>query len=144
MLIILSKFSEVSSSIVEVPDTVPAKKHLFHFPSNIHRQWSEYGNLQNSFKLQHLRRYSVKLAYKNGYGYIIMNYKIRLKDGTTQIIDIIATTFKRMKVWKLSFSDGKDIMLYKVGSQWLQRKEDFLEQHYLILIGAYIDALQKK
>jgi len=33
-----------------------------------------------------------------------------LKDGTTQIIQIIATTFKKLKVWKLTFSGGKDII----------------------------------
>jgi hypothetical protein len=73
---------------------------------------------------------------------VTMNYTITFKDGTIEIIDIIATTFKKMKVWKISFSDGKDIVLCKVGSQWLQRKEDFLEQKYIISIGAYIDALQ--
>jgi hypothetical protein len=81
---------------------------------------------------------------KMGTDLVTMNYTIRLKDGTIQIIDIIATTFKKMKVWKLSFSNGKDIVLCKVGSQWLQRKEDFLEQKYIISIGAYIDALQPK
>jgi hypothetical protein len=68
-----------------------------------------------------------------------MNYKIRLKDGTTQIIQIIATTFKKLKVWKLTFSGGKDIILYKVGSQWMQRTDDYLEPRYVVSIGAYID-----
>jgi hypothetical protein len=68
-----------------------------------------------------------------------MDYKIKLTDGTYQIIQIIATTFKKLKVWKLSFSGGKEIMLYKMGSQWLQRTEDCLEQCYVIAIGAYID-----
>lgn len=71
-----------------------------------------------------------------------MHYKISLKDGTTQIIQIIAITFKKLKVWKLSFSGGKEIMLYKAGSQWLQRSEDYLEQQYVIAIGAYIDRME--
>ncbi|TDO20921.1 hypothetical protein [Pedobacter duraquae] len=71
-----------------------------------------------------------------------MDYKIRLTDGSIQIIKIIATTFKRMKVWKLSFNSGQEIMLYKVGSQWLQRTEDYLEQYYVISIGAYIDRME--
>jgi hypothetical protein len=73
-----------------------------------------------------------------------MNYKIKLKDGTTQIIQIIATTFKKLKVWKLSFSGGKEIMLYKVGNQWLQRTEDYMEQGYVIAIGAYIDRMESQ
>ncbi|RYF30508.1 MAG: hypothetical protein EOO23_04975 [Comamonadaceae bacterium] len=32
-----------------------------------------------------------------------INYKIRLADGTTQIVKIFATTFKKLKVWKLDF-----------------------------------------
>ena len=71
-----------------------------------------------------------------------MDYRIRLIDGTTQIIQIIATTFKKLKVWKLSFSGGKEIMLYKVGTQWMQRTEDYLEQCYVISIGAYIDRME--
>jgi len=70
-----------------------------------------------------------------------MDYKIKLKDGTTQIIQIIATTFKKLKVWKLSFESGNEIMLYKVGSQWLQRTEDTLDQIYVVSIGAYIDRM---
>lgn len=71
-----------------------------------------------------------------------MDYKIRLTDGTTQIVQIIATTFKKLKVWKLYFTNGTEIMLYKCGSQWLQRTEDFLEQYQLTSIGAYIGALE--
>ena len=72
-----------------------------------------------------------------------MQYKIKLTDGTTQIVKIIATTFKKLKVWKLSFTNGKEIMLYKVGTEWLQRTEDFLEQRYVMSIGAYIDSLEQ-
>jgi hypothetical protein len=72
-----------------------------------------------------------------------MDYKIKLKDGTIQIIQIISTTFKKLKVWKLSFSGGKEIMLFKVGSQWLQRTEDCLEQCYVISIGAFIDRMDE-
>jgi hypothetical protein len=70
-----------------------------------------------------------------------MNYKISLADGSTQVIQIVATTFKKLNVWMLHFSGGKEIMLYKVGSQWLQRSEDYLEQVYVIAIGAYIDRM---
>jgi len=71
-----------------------------------------------------------------------MDYKIKLKDGNIQIVQIIATTFKKLKVWKLYFTNGTEIMLYKCGNEWLQRTEDFLEQYNLISIGAYIDSLE--
>jgi hypothetical protein len=71
-----------------------------------------------------------------------MDYKIRLTDGTIQIVEIIATTFKKLKVWKLHFKNGTEIMMYKCGSEWLQRTEDFLEHCNLISIGAYIDSLE--
>lgn len=70
-----------------------------------------------------------------------MDYIIKLTDGTEQIVKIIATTYKRLKVWKLEFS-GKEVMLYKVGSEWLQRTEDYLEQRYVSSIGAFIDSLE--
>jgi len=71
-----------------------------------------------------------------------MNYNFKLKDGTTQIIQIIATTFKKLRVWNLFFPNGKEVMLYKIGSQWLQRTEDYLEQSYVLSIGAFIDGLE--
>lgn len=71
-----------------------------------------------------------------------MDYKIRLTDGTTQIVQIIATTFKKLKVWKLNFTNGKEIMLYKVGNEWMQRTEDYLELCYVVSIGAFIDGLE--
>ncbi|AMP98066.1 hypothetical protein AY601_1139 [Pedobacter cryoconitis] len=70
-----------------------------------------------------------------------MEYKIKLKDGTTKIIQILATTFKKLKVWKVGF-DGKEFLLYKVGTEWMQRTEDYLEECYVISIGAYIDSLE--
>jgi hypothetical protein len=33
-------------------------------------------------------------------------------------------------------------MLYKIGSQWLQRTEDYLDQSYVLSIGAFIDGLE--
>jgi hypothetical protein len=71
-----------------------------------------------------------------------MDYRISLTDGTSQVIQIISVTFKKLKVWKLTFISGKDIMLYKVGTQWLQRSEDYLEQCYVITIGAFIDRME--
>jgi hypothetical protein len=71
-----------------------------------------------------------------------MNYKIKLTDGTEQVIQIIATTYKKLKVWKLNFSGGKEIMLFKVGAEWLQRTEDYLEECYVTTIGAFIDSLE--
>jgi hypothetical protein len=73
-----------------------------------------------------------------------MNYKIKLTDGTEQIVQIVATTYKKLKVWKLNFSGGKEVMLYKVGSEWLQRTEDYLEHRYLNTIGAFIDSLENQ
>jgi hypothetical protein len=71
-----------------------------------------------------------------------MEYKIKFKDGTTKIIQILATTFKKLKVWKVGFDDGKEILLYKVGTEWMQRTEDYLEECYVISIGAHIDSLE--
>jgi predicted DNA-binding antitoxin AbrB/MazE fold protein len=68
-----------------------------------------------------------------------MDYKLKLKDGTEHIVEIIATTFKKLKVWKVQFKDGKEVMLYKVGNEWMQRIDDFLDQITMATLGAHID-----
>lgn len=70
-----------------------------------------------------------------------MNYKIKLHDGTVHAIQIMATTFKKMKVWLVQFKDGKQAMLYKAGNEWMQRTEDFLDGSLVRAIGQYIDSL---
>jgi hypothetical protein len=72
-----------------------------------------------------------------------MNYKIILPDGTTQAIQIISTSFKRLKVWLVRFKDGKQAVLYKAGNEWMQRTEDFLDSSLLLAIGRYIDSFEK-
>lgn len=72
-----------------------------------------------------------------------MDYKIKLPDGTEQIVQIIATTYKKLKVWKLNFSGRKEIVLYKVGTEWLQWTEDYLEQCYVSAIGAFLDGQER-
>lgn len=70
-----------------------------------------------------------------------MGYKRILINGTEQIIEIVATTFKKLKVWSVRFKDGTEVMLYKVGSEWLQRTEDSLDELSLHSIGLCIDGL---
>jgi hypothetical protein len=68
-----------------------------------------------------------------------MKYKIMLADGTAQIVQISRAYFKSWHVWKIKFNDGKRVMLFKLGSEWMQRNEDFLDAHVLGAIGEYID-----
>jgi hypothetical protein len=72
-----------------------------------------------------------------------MNYKIMLPDGTTQAIQIISTSFKRLKVWLVRFKDGKQAVLYKAGNEWMQRTEDFLDSSLILAIGRCIDSFEK-
>jgi hypothetical protein len=72
-----------------------------------------------------------------------MNYKIILPDGTTQAIQIISTSFKQLKVWLVRFKDGKQAVLYKVGNEWMQRTEDFLDSTLIMAIGRCIDGLEQ-
>ena len=73
-----------------------------------------------------------------------MHYKIKLKDGTVQAIQIMSTTFKKFKVWLVQFKDGKQAMLYKCGNEWMQRTEDFLDASLIIIIGKCIDGISEK
>jgi hypothetical protein len=67
-----------------------------------------------------------------------MNYKMILADGTTQVIQITAAYFKTWRVWQVQIN-GKVAMLYKLGTEWMQRNEDFLDAQTIVAIGKYID-----
>jgi hypothetical protein len=73
-----------------------------------------------------------------------MKHKIKLTDGTVQVIQIIATTFKELKVWLVKFKDGKQAMLYKAGNEWMQRIDDFLDGSLVMIIGNYIDGINQE
>jgi hypothetical protein len=70
-----------------------------------------------------------------------MNYKIKLTDGTSQLIKITSAYFKSWHVWNIEFNNGKTVMLFKLGSEWMQRNEDFLDAHALNTIGQIIDKI---
>ena len=70
-----------------------------------------------------------------------MKYKIKLADGTAQLVQITSAYFKAWHVWNVKFDDGKVVMLFKLGSDWMQRNEDFLEEHILNSVGACIDKI---
>jgi hypothetical protein len=70
-----------------------------------------------------------------------MDYKIKLADGKAHLVEITSAYFKSWHVWNVKFTDGKVAMLYKVGSEWMQRNEDFLEEHLLTAIGSTIDKI---
>ncbi len=70
-----------------------------------------------------------------------MKYYVKLSDGSIQLIKITRAYFKSRHVWNIQFKDGKVVMLFKLGSEWMQRHEDFLDAHVLSAIGSYIDKL---
>jgi hypothetical protein len=70
-----------------------------------------------------------------------MSYEIILADGATLLLCITAATFKNWNVWKIQFKDGNEVMLYKCGSEWVQRNEDDLDARSLIGIGKHIDGI---
>lgn len=58
-----------------------------------------------------------------------------------QLIEITSAYFKTWHVWTVKFADGKAAMLFKLGSEWMQRNEDFLDEHIIHAIGKRIDAI---
>jgi hypothetical protein len=68
-----------------------------------------------------------------------MKYKVKLTDGTTHFIQITSGYFKSWRVWKVRFN-GKVAMLYKSGSEWMQRYDDHLDARTLTAIGNFIDS----
>ena len=70
-----------------------------------------------------------------------MKYKIKLPDGTAQFIQITSAYFKTWHVWMVKFDNGKTAMLFKIGGEWMQRTEDFLEFSVLKELGSFIDKI---
>jgi hypothetical protein len=70
-----------------------------------------------------------------------MKYKIKLPDGTAQFIQISSAYFKTWHVWMVKFDDGKTAMLFKMGGEWMQRTEDFLDFSVLKELGSFIDKI---
>ncbi|MBD1393227.1 hypothetical protein [Mucilaginibacter glaciei] len=70
-----------------------------------------------------------------------MKHKIKLPDGTAQLIEITSAYFKSWHVWNVKFADGKAAMLFKMGSEWMQRNEDFLDEHVIAAVGNRIDRI---
>jgi hypothetical protein len=70
-----------------------------------------------------------------------MKYKIKLPDGTAQFIQITSAYFKTWHVWLVKFDDGRTAMLFKMGGEWMQRTEDFLEFSVLKELGSFIDKI---
>ena len=70
-----------------------------------------------------------------------MKYKIKLADGTIRFIQVTSAYFKSWHVWNIKFDDGKAVMLFKLGSEWMQRNEDFLDEHVLRAVGFCIDRI---
>jgi hypothetical protein len=69
-----------------------------------------------------------------------MNYKLKLADGTIQLIEITAGYFKTWRVWQVKIN-GKAATLYKLGTEWMQRNEDYLDTYTLKAIGEFIDSM---
>jgi hypothetical protein len=70
-----------------------------------------------------------------------MEYKIKLADGKAHLINITSAYFKTWQVWQVKFTDGKVAMLFKLGSEWMQRNDDFLEAEVLEVLGRTIDKI---
>lgn len=70
-----------------------------------------------------------------------MKYKIKLPDGKAQFIQITSAYFKSWHVWLVKFEDGRAAMLFKVGAEWMQRNDDFLEFPVLKELGSVIDKI---
>ena len=60
-------------------------------------------------------------------------------NGSMQMIKFDPVEYKSLKVWNVSFEDGQQAMLYKLGSEWMQHNESELDQHSLLMVGAQID-----
>ena len=74
-----------------------------------------------------------------------MQYQIVLtRNGYKQVLHLISDRLKSLRVWKVRFHDGAEAILFKCGSEWMQRNEDNLEHWLLKAIGEKIDEIEPK
>ncbi len=71
-----------------------------------------------------------------------MHYEIVLsRNGYKHVLQLISETMKSLRVWKVRFQDGAEAVLFKCGTEWMQRNEDNLEHWLLKAIGEQIDQI---
>ncbi len=71
-----------------------------------------------------------------------MHYEIVLsRNGYKHVLQLISETLKSLRVWKVRFQDGAEAVLFKCGTEWMQRNEDNLEHWLLKAIGEQIDQI---
>ena len=71
-----------------------------------------------------------------------MQHQIVLSgNGSKYVLQLISSSLKSLRVWKVRFQDGAEAVLIKVGSEWLQRNEDNLDNWLIKVIGEKIDQI---
>lgn len=73
-----------------------------------------------------------------------MNFEIKLTGLAIQRGQIIAINFNNWKAWKVQFDNGKEVVLYNCGNEWMQRNEDMLDTQSVIAVGKCIDRIISK
>ena len=74
-----------------------------------------------------------------------MHVKIVLsRNGIKHVVHLVSETLKKLRVWKVRFHDGAEAVLFKCGSEWMQRNEDNLDHWLLKAIGEKIDQIDPK
>ncbi len=66
------------------------------------------------------------------------------RNGYKQVLQLISETLKNLSVWKVRFHDGAEAVLFKCGTEWMQRNEDNLDIWLLKAIGEKIDQINPK
>ncbi|MEJ7692923.1 hypothetical protein [Daejeonella sp.] len=71
-----------------------------------------------------------------------MQHEIVLSgNGSKYVLQLISSSLKSLRVWKVRFQDGAEAVLIKVGNEWLQRNEDNLDHWLIKAIGEKIDQI---
>lgn len=70
-----------------------------------------------------------------------MSFEIMQTNGAVQFIFITTAIYKTWKVWRVSFEDETEVMLYKLADEWMQRTNDHLDHYTLKTIGNCIDTM---
>ncbi|EHQ24961.1 hypothetical protein [Mucilaginibacter paludis] len=70
-----------------------------------------------------------------------MSYEIIQTEetGVIRFLHITSTSFRRWKIWRIQFHDGKETFMYRCGNQWMQWSKNYLDKPVLKAIEECIE-----
>ncbi|WP_184549308.1 hypothetical protein [Mucilaginibacter sp. FT3.2] len=72
-----------------------------------------------------------------------MSYEIiqTADSDVMKFLHITSVIYKKWKVWRVQFHDGKETFLYRCGKEWVHWSKDYLDKPALQAVGECVEAI---